>query len=82
MSGCVCFVFLVKRFSLCMNRLTLRVHRCGVRFERAEMRSEFFEVGLVTGCTELCIVELLELFHQFGVRRFEVPLRLGELGGG
>ena len=60
----------------------LRVDRRGVRLERDQMRLEFLEVCLVTDRAELRIVELLELFHQFGMSRFETFLRRRELISG
>lgn len=65
-----------------MQRLVLRAYGGGLRFERNQMRPEFFKMGSMTHSAELRAMDLVELFHQLAMSRSEILLRRGELIGG
>jgi len=64
-------VLFVKRFPLCVKGFVLCMDSGGVRLERKEMRSQFFQVCLVTFRIELLTMQPFELLDEFGVRRIE-----------
>jgi len=74
-------VLFVERFPPCVKRFMLRVNGSRMRFQCEQMRSQLFQVLLMLDCAELLAMELVELLHQFGMRRFEFLLLRGELIG-
>ena len=61
----------VKRFPLRVKGFVLCMDSGGMRLERKEMRSQFFQVCLVTFRIELRTMQPFELLDEFGVRRLE-----------
>ena len=69
----------VERLPPLVQFVMMSADRCRVRFEREQMRLEFFQVLPVADCAELSAMEFVEFFHQCGMSQFQSFLRRDEI---